>query len=335
MPSDRYDEVDRQLAHALQIDGRVPFSLVADVLGVSDKTIARRYSRLRTLGAIRVIADCSIFTTGQSAWMLRIRCSPASAESVATALARRADSSYIALTSGGADLVGVAQNFEDADTADLLGRIRATAGVEAVTAQRLLHGFASEPITFMAKHGPLTAAQVAALRAEPDTTADGTTLGTEGVAPVVLTADDQCLLDALAVDARRDADSLAADTGWSASTVRRRIARLRADRVLRFGLELDWRMFGLNTRAALWLSVSPTRLEAAGAELAAHPEITGASATTGPTNLYASALVADEQALYRYLTGALAAVSGLTQIESAPLLRVVKLSRGAPGYSPP
>src|SRR3954447_5816865 len=40
-----YDELDRRLVHALQIDGRAPFSAIADVLGVSDRTVARRYAR--------------------------------------------------------------------------------------------------------------------------------------------------------------------------------------------------------------------------------------------------------------------------------------------------
>ncbi|WP_280393334.1 AsnC family protein [Nocardia wallacei] len=31
--------------HALQVDGRAPFSRIADVLGVSDRTVARRSAR--------------------------------------------------------------------------------------------------------------------------------------------------------------------------------------------------------------------------------------------------------------------------------------------------
>ncbi|MYR89980.1 AsnC family transcriptional regulator, partial [Streptomyces sp. SID685] len=43
-----YDELDRRLVHALQIDGRAPFSTIAEALGVSDRTVARRYARLRS-----------------------------------------------------------------------------------------------------------------------------------------------------------------------------------------------------------------------------------------------------------------------------------------------
>jgi DNA-binding Lrp family transcriptional regulator len=36
------DRLDRQLLHALQFDGRVSFRLLADVLGSSEQTVARR-----------------------------------------------------------------------------------------------------------------------------------------------------------------------------------------------------------------------------------------------------------------------------------------------------
>lgn len=50
-----FDHLDRCLIQALQFDGRVPFSRIAEVLGVSDQTVSRRYTRLRTAGLIRVI----------------------------------------------------------------------------------------------------------------------------------------------------------------------------------------------------------------------------------------------------------------------------------------
>jgi DNA-binding Lrp family transcriptional regulator len=45
-PSPPIDRLDRQLLHALQIDGRAPFRRLASVLGASEQTVARRYRRL-------------------------------------------------------------------------------------------------------------------------------------------------------------------------------------------------------------------------------------------------------------------------------------------------
>ncbi|MFE2582612.1 AsnC family protein, partial [Streptomyces sp. NPDC059378] len=49
------DDIDRGLIHALHIDGRAPFSVIADVLGVSGQTISRRYRRLCADAALRVV----------------------------------------------------------------------------------------------------------------------------------------------------------------------------------------------------------------------------------------------------------------------------------------
>src|SRR5207237_5316959 len=86
---------------------------------------------------------------------------------------------------------------------------------------------------------------------------------------------------------------LAAAIHWHESTVRRRIDELRRSGLLVFELDIDNRVLGLNEHALLWLSVEPARLEEAGNALAAHPEIPFAAATTGPTNLVASAVFRD------------------------------------------
>ena len=49
------DDLDRQLAQCLGVDGRASFSQLAVVLGVSDQTVARRYRRLRSAGVMRVV----------------------------------------------------------------------------------------------------------------------------------------------------------------------------------------------------------------------------------------------------------------------------------------
>ncbi len=49
------DNIDRGLIHALRIDGRAPFTAIADVLGVSAQTVSRRYRRLSADAALRVV----------------------------------------------------------------------------------------------------------------------------------------------------------------------------------------------------------------------------------------------------------------------------------------
>ena len=73
--------------------------------------------------------------------------------------------------------------------------------------------------------------------------------------------------------------------------MRRRIDELRRAGLLYFEVDIDNRVLGMNVHAMLWLSVEPARLAEAGRAMAAHPEIPFAAATTGPTNLVASAVL--------------------------------------------
>lgn len=73
VPGTRFDDLDRALLHALQVDGRASFRRIAEVLEVSDQTVARRYARLRAARALQVlgIGDPSIPRATQ--WLLRVR----------------------------------------------------------------------------------------------------------------------------------------------------------------------------------------------------------------------------------------------------------------------
>ena len=66
---------------------------------------------------------------------------------------------------------------------------------------------------------------------------------------------------------------------------------------------------------------SPTSGEA----LAARPEIPFVAATTGSTNLVAALLCQDDRSLYEYITKEMAVLDGLTHIETAPVMRAVKM----------
>jgi DNA-binding Lrp family transcriptional regulator len=137
-------------------------------------------------------------------------------------------------------------------------------------------------------------------------------------------AEDEPLIKELARDGRASCAALAAAIHWHESTVRRRIEELRQSGLLFFEVDIDNRVLGLNTHAILWLSIEPARLEEAGTALARHPEIPFAAATTGPTNLVASAVFRDAEHLYEYLTGELASLPGMRSVETAPIIRTLK-----------
>src|ERR1700753_287816 len=91
------DLLDVQLVYALQIDGRAPFSLIGEGLGVSDPTLL-----------------------GLRSWIIRVQCTPSAAAAVAEALAQRPDTAWISLTSGGTEVTCVARTRTGDEDSHLL-----------------------------------------------------------------------------------------------------------------------------------------------------------------------------------------------------------------------
>ncbi|MEU3215010.1 AsnC family transcriptional regulator [Streptomyces sp. NPDC006971] len=310
--------LDLQLVHALKTDGRAPLRRIASVLGVSDQMVARRYARLRETAGLRVVGRLNPRPVGQTVWALRLQCVPSAALGLARALARREDTRWVKLAAGGTEVVcHLAVRGERERDALLMGRIPASRAVTSVTAHRLLRLFKGGPTGWDGIASVLTPEQRDALAPAyppPDARAQ----------PVRLTDLDHLLLTALARDGRTTHAALAAEARCHESTVRRRIAHLRGAGALFFVLDIDERSLGGPSATALWLSVRPARLAAAGAELARHPEVAYAAATTGRTNLLATVLCRDDEQLYDYLAERIGALPGVDTVETAPIVRTLK-----------
>jgi DNA-binding Lrp family transcriptional regulator len=313
------DDLDRQLAQCLGVDGRASFSQLAEVLGVSDQTVARRYRRLRSTGLLRVVGLKARKQLGSLGWFLRIRCVPGAGPAIAAALARRADTAWIQLLNGNTEVLCTLRGDAREDRETLLAKLPRGERIVDVTAHSLLHMFTGGP-------DALGFLQVLpALRVEP--LRQPVRSGQVGLGEL-----DFALFDALGVDGRASHAELAAATGWSESTVRRRMDQLRAVGVLYFDVELDMPAFGFRSTTWLWLSVPPADLAAAGTALAKFPEVAYAAATTGAANLAACVICRDEAEFYEFLTAKAATLPGVQRVETAPIIRTVK--QASPARSP-
>lgn len=313
------DDLDRQLVHCLAVDGRASFSRIGEILGVSDQTVARRYRRLRSSGALRVAGLKARKHLGATGWFLRMQCVPGSGPPIAAALARRTDTAWIQLLSGDTEVMCTLRGDAREDQAALLTRLPRSDRIVSVTAHSLLHMFAGGPegLGFLRV---LPEARVAPLR-YPVTGGE-----------VSLGDLDEALFDALGADGRTPYADLAAAAGWSESTVRRRVEQLRAAGVLYFHMDLDLPLFGFRSTAWLWMSVPPAKLAGAGETLAKFPEVAYAAATTGPANLAVFAVCHDETEFYDFLTSRVGALPDVASVETAPVIRTVK--QAAPTNGP-
>ena len=314
------DAVDRQIIHILTIEPRASFRTVADVAGISDQTAARRYRRLSETAGLRVLGMVDGSRLGWVDWFVRLQTTPGSADSIAEALARRPDTRWVRLASGGTEIVCTVQarTPEQRDALFLRG-LPGSRRVVQISAHSILHNF--NPGPWQGVSQALSAAQLAKLAglARPAQAPPGPL-----VPQAPLDPQDEPLLAELARDGRASHAALAAAIHWHESTVRRRIDELRGAGLLYFDVDIDDRVLGNNVHAMLWLSVEPARLAEAGQAIAAHPEIPFAAATTGPTNLVASALFRDTRHLYEYLTSELAGLPGVSSVQTAPIIRTLK-----------
>ncbi|MDH6110315.1 DNA-binding Lrp family transcriptional regulator [Kitasatospora sp. MAP12-15] len=313
-PATLLDQLDRRLVCALQLDGRAEPGRIAEVLGVSVRTVTRRLSRLRETGVLRVVLMNGVADETVGALLLRVRVLRGRVEAIADALAARPDIPFVDIMLGGEEVSAVALTDRAGRDRLLHSQLPGTAAVTETTVHAVLHVFAD------AGHwqaGWLTPDEVAALTPEPPV-ADG-----QPVQPVQPDELDRLLLRRLADDARLSAAALAAAVAAPESTVRRRLHRLAAAGLLRTHATIDPRLLGMAVDANLWLEVPPARLAEAGRALAAHPQVHGVLATSGPANLMATLFCADYGQLYRFSTEVLGPL-GVQRVETAIVGRAVK-----------
>ncbi|MES5818493.1 Lrp/AsnC family transcriptional regulator [Streptomyces sp. RG80] len=315
------DALDRALIHALHIDGRAPFGRIAAALDVSPQTVSRRYSRLRTEASLRVVGLPDPHLAGQTQWLLRLTAAAGSARELAQALVRRRDTSWVKLVSGGTEIVAIVHAPTDpapATNSLLLHDIPRTHHITAVSAHCVLHTYLGGPTNWRRSADTLDEDQQRMLREYAAVDISYVPV------PRPLGDSDAGLLGALQKDGRATHAELAKATGRSPVTVARRLADLRAGGALFLDVEVDAGQFGVNTKALLWLSVSPAHLDAVATALAGHDELAYVAATTGPTNLVAQALCRDPADLHRYLTRRLGALPAIQTLESSPVLQNLK-----------
>ncbi|WP_282795662.1 Lrp/AsnC family transcriptional regulator [Streptomyces sp. CC224B] len=308
---DVLDERDQRLVAALQCDGRLTAERAAEVLGHSPRVVHRRWAALLGDGTVRVVG-LPARPAPPAGTTLRIKVLRGRTEVIAKALADREDVPFVDLSAGGDEISAILLADTAAPHRLLHRQLPATNAVTSVDAQTVLHVFKGAEDW---RHDVLTAAERGAL------TPDSAGPGEQRAGRVDET--DQVLLAALAEDGRAPAAAVARATGHPESTVRRRLAELRARGLLRTHVHVDARRLGLPVDANLLMRVAPGRLDAVGRTLAAHPAVHGALATTGRTNLHVAVWLPDLPALYAFLTREVGALD-VAEVETLLVGRAVK-----------
>ncbi|AKU19157.1 hypothetical protein VV02_20620 [Luteipulveratus mongoliensis] len=302
------DDVDRRILHCLQVAPRAPFAVVAQVMGVSEQTVARRFRRLRADGLVRVVGLVNPSRLGQAGWGVRVRCRPSATLEIARALARRDDVGWVSIAAGGAEVVCALRSRSAADRDQLmLDQLPRTAQVHSIDAFAYLHIFRGSSTDDWRLGGQLLAQK------------DVETL--KRTQPVVddhveeLLPEDEVLVRELAVDGRATYAALASVTGWSEGRVTRRLSQLMSSGVIYLDIDFALREFGFTTQAFVSLTVPPAQLNDVGVALAENDHVMFVGATSGRSSLAASVAFASAEELYLFVTDGLGTLNGVGSVE--------------------
>lgn len=320
--------LDEKILQCLIVDGRLPFRRVAEVVGVSEQTVARRYRGMRDAGHVRVGVVLSSFARDRRAWAVRIRCRPDAAGTLAEALAARDDVGWVSLVSGGSEIDCATATPSDADEAGVLSRLPHTREVLSFDARALLHAFAGSSGGWSALGGPLDPEEEVRLRELADAErADRAARAVATSYDVRLTDDDGPLLEALAWDGRASVAALARELDRPVSRVSARLELLLGSGLAYVATDVLPEAFGFHASAVLHLRVPPGQVVATGETLAGHRETGFVAATTGATNLMAVVTCRRAEDLFDYTTEKVGALPDVQHLDVAPVLRRVKEAR--------
>ncbi|MGW9118388.1 Lrp/AsnC family transcriptional regulator [Streptomyces sp. NPDC055663] len=274
-------ELDLALVHALQVRPRAPWTDLAPLLGVTPVTLARRWERLTTQGLAWVTAvPGPSFSYGGCTAFVFVRCAPAARQRLAGQVARLREAATVELVAAGA-----ADLLVDVLTPDLAGMHRFVsedlAALPDVLDMECV--FATSLYTEGSRWrlGSLDASQLSVLGRTG--TADGPGGAVFDPGPL-----DHVLLDALVRDGRTRLAELAALTGSSAATVRRRLGRLTASGIVAFRCDMAPAVSGLPVSVTFRGRAAASDVNRLHRTLATLPECRLLAAVTGSANVLAT-----------------------------------------------
>lgn len=281
-------------------------------LDLSERTVARRYQRLRGLG-LRIVGQPDPARLGLVRWLLRLHCTP--------------------------DAAGDHRRSPGAPSRHQLGHPRLRRHRALLRRQHPYGRRTQRPAAAKAPPHPACALRQRPLHDE-DLRRRHQHLARHPLpprhprlprggfrhprTPLALDETDRTLFTELARHGRATLPELSKATGRSPSSVQRHLDRLRTEGALHLSVDFDPQLLGYHMSTQLWLNVAPAHLRTVGETLATHPAIAFAAAITGTSNLVASGVFRSPADLYDYIDGQIGPLPGIQSIETAPTLREVK-----------
>ncbi|MDR7485295.1 MAG: Lrp/AsnC family transcriptional regulator [Armatimonadota bacterium] len=141
-----------------------------------------------------------------------------------------------------------------------------------------------------------------------------------------LDALDQSIIRCLQRDGRTSYSAMAKLLGVTEGTVRNRLARLLADRVIRVVAVADLFKVGMHAAAITGINVQRNKMKQALSRLMEMTEVRYIAVTTGAFDIIIEVVLPDTDALHDFLVDRLAGVPGLLRTDTSMILKIHKQS---------
>ncbi|MBW4717138.1 Lrp/AsnC family transcriptional regulator [Saccharothrix obliqua] len=307
------DDVDLDIIAALQLDPRAAFDRVAEVLGTTGRTVARRVDRMTEAGVLRFVCEVhrSLVSEGTRvhSW---IRTEPRLIHQVAETLTAMPEVVFCCTTADSAGVYCTAVPGRGERAAFLTSRLPAVPGILATRSEIELRVVRKASSWRLPR---LTAGQRAALaRPVPDFAQRARPLSEEERTAVALLRDDARLAYA----------DLARALGMTQPRARRLVLNLLDEGLLQPRVDVEPGALGYRTEAIIGLRTQFGHATAVAEALTRYGGTRYLARVAGTSSLLCQAVFQDELALADFLDDQLSGVDAVVHAEVSMILKVAK-----------
>lgn len=314
-PMEDLDDLDRKILAALHVNGRASWTDIAQLLGISTSTVARRAQHLFAAGLARVAVLPHLEHDGPvHVFIVRLSCAPGSQLRVAGLLAKNPDIRYVSIVTGGYDIVFELVAPKDRDLYSMLvDVVHAIPGTQQSVADLVLHTYKRSYDWSV----PVVGEQAAPFALEPPlhTCERGH-----------LDDVDRAVLAAMREDGRASFQSVGNRLGISESTARRRFEAMVERGCAITATFIPAAALGYEAELLFWLSVEPSMQDAVAERLANERGVRMIASLLGQTSLICEVIVPTTADIHHFTSRTLASVPGIQSWTAG--VQVLTVKRG-------
>lgn len=313
--NEKLDEIDRRIIGYLQADGRAPFTTIAQVLELPDRTVSRRGQELLAQGAIQVTG---LIERGEmarkEAMIIRVVCAPGTNTIVATALANLPESIFVYLTTGSNECLTEIFGSPETLSGIILRFIPGIPGVVSISSQSCLKYYRTA-----AQWNP-------GILSDEEREKIAVDRVPRPIKEIELLPDDQLILEVLAKNGRATFDQISRACGLTEATARRKTTALLESGALSIHAVVHPAIIGFPVECWMWIKCAPADVPRIAEALIIDNHVRYLAAVSGEYQILFEVAMTSRKILNSYLESIGALVEGIIQLDSYILIEPFKRS---------